>query len=157
LCEKETTTYSHNGSAGFRNLKQQWISWSRPVSVETQTRVTEDQKWAVPRRAYRYLRKEWNTDIKNELSNLVYCQTSPIQSFFISCLRLGLLFEACSPNSDLGNAKKSLGTDDSGHCGVNGCIFLIYECLNNKMQLTGKKINFFILVTCFDGRRSRGP
>jgi len=52
LCEKETTTYSHNGSAGFRNLKQQWISWSRPVSVETQTRVTEDQKWAVPRRAY---------------------------------------------------------------------------------------------------------
>jgi len=32
--------------------------------------------------AYRYLTKEWNTDIINELSNLDYCQRSPIQSFF---------------------------------------------------------------------------
>jgi len=32
--------------------------------------------------AYRYLRKEWNTDIKNELSNLGYCWKSPKQSFF---------------------------------------------------------------------------
>jgi len=128
--EKEATIYSHNGSAGFRYLKQQWISWSSLVSVETQ-RVMKGQKWAVPRRskmglprrAYRYLRKEWNTDIKNELSNLDYCQRPPIQSFFISCLRLGLLFEACSPNSDLGNAKKSLGTADSSHSRVNGCIF----------------------------------
>jgi len=32
--------------------------------------------------AYRYLTKEWNTDITNELSNLGYCQKSPIQSFF---------------------------------------------------------------------------
>jgi len=36
--------------------------------------------------AYRYLRKEWNTDIKNELSNLDYCQRSPIQSFFLRLL-----------------------------------------------------------------------
>jgi len=59
--------------------------------------------------AYRYLRKEWNTDIKNELSNLGYCQKSLIQFFFlffVSCLRLGLLFEACSTNADLGSAKK---------------------------------------------------
>jgi len=31
--------------------------------------------------AYSYLRKEWNTDVKNELSNT--CQKSPICSFFI--------------------------------------------------------------------------
>jgi len=100
VCEKETTIYSHNGSADFRNLKQQWISWSSPVSVETQTRVTKGQKVGRAKAvqtgvvyfqryhclslsvACRYLRKEWNTDIKNELSNLDYCQRSPIQSFF---------------------------------------------------------------------------
>ena len=58
------------------------------------------------------------------------------------------MFQACSPNSDLGNSQKSLGTADSGHSSVNGCIFKIYECLNNKIQLTGKKVNFFILATC---------
>ena len=26
VCEKEATIYSHNGSVGFRNLKQQWNS-----------------------------------------------------------------------------------------------------------------------------------
>ena len=73
--------------------------------------------------AYRYLGKEWNTDIKNELSNLGYCQKSPIQSFFlffVSCLRLGLLLEACSPKSDLGGAQKSLRTADSSHSSGSG-------------------------------------
>jgi len=51
VCEKVATIYFHNGSAGFRNLKQQSISWSSPGSVETQ-RVTKGQKWTVPRRAY---------------------------------------------------------------------------------------------------------
>jgi len=50
VCEKFFTIYFHNGSAGFRNLKQQWICWSSPVSVETQ-RVTKGQKWAMPRRS----------------------------------------------------------------------------------------------------------
>jgi len=31
VCEKEATVYSHNDSAGFRNLKQLWFSWSSPV------------------------------------------------------------------------------------------------------------------------------
>jgi len=26
VCEKEATVYSHNDSAGFRNLKQLWFS-----------------------------------------------------------------------------------------------------------------------------------
>jgi len=26
VCEKEATIYSHNGSAGFHNLTQQWVS-----------------------------------------------------------------------------------------------------------------------------------
>jgi len=68
--------------------------------------------------AYRYMRNELNNDIRNELSNFGYCQKSPIQSFFIflvSCLRLGLLLEACSPNSDLGSAQKSLRTAVSSH------------------------------------------
>jgi len=133
-CEKEPTIYPHNGSIGFRNLTQQWVSWSSPVSVETQTRVTEGQKMGGAEAiqtevvyfqryhclslslAYRYLRNEWNTDIRNELSNLGYRQKSPIQSFFfffVSCLRLGLLLEACSPNSDLGSAQKILRTADS--------------------------------------------
>ena len=43
-CEKEATIYSHNGSAGFRNLTPRWVSWSSPVSVETQTRVTKGRK-----------------------------------------------------------------------------------------------------------------
>jgi len=25
VCENEGTIYSHNGSAGFRNLTQQWV------------------------------------------------------------------------------------------------------------------------------------
>ena len=100
VCEKEATIYSHNNSAAFRNLKQQWFSWSSPVSVETQTRVTKGHKMGRAEAiqtgvvdfqryhclslsaAYRYLRKEWNTVIKNELCNLSLCQKSPIQSFF---------------------------------------------------------------------------
>ena len=35
VCEKVATIYYHNGSAGFRNLTQQVVSWSNPVSVET--------------------------------------------------------------------------------------------------------------------------
>jgi len=50
VCEKEATIYSHNGSASYRNLKQQWISWSNPASVETQ-RVMKGQKWGVPRQS----------------------------------------------------------------------------------------------------------
>jgi len=34
----------------------------------------------------RYLRNEWTTDIRNELSNLGYCQKSPVQSFFFFSL-----------------------------------------------------------------------
>ena len=100
VCEKEVTIYSRNGSAGFRNLTQEWVSWSNPVSVETQTRVTKGQKLDRAEAiqtgvvyfqryeclylsvAYRYLRKEWNTVIKNEISNLGFCQKSSIQSFF---------------------------------------------------------------------------
>jgi len=66
--------------------------------------------------AYRYFRKEWNADIKKELG---ICEAAAKNHrynlfflFFISCLRLGLLFEACSPHSDLGSAQKSLGTAD---------------------------------------------
>jgi len=96
VCENESTIFSHNGSAGFRNLTQRWVSWSSPVSVETQTRVTKGQKMGRAEAiqtgvvyfqryhclclfvAHRYLRKEWNTDIINELSNLGYCQISTI-------------------------------------------------------------------------------
>ena len=99
--------------------------------------------------AYRYLGNEWNTDIINELSNLGYCQKSPIQPFFINCLRLGLLFEACSPNADVGSVQNCLVTADSRHSSVSGLIFLIHECSNNKIKMTGKKKLFFcILVTC---------
>jgi len=56
-------------------------------------------------------------------TNLGYCQKSPLQPFFlffINCLRVGLFFEACSPNADLGSAQKCLGTADSS---VSGWIF----------------------------------
>jgi len=38
---------------------------------------------------------------KNELCNLLQKITDAIIIFFISYLRLGSFFEACSPNSDL--------------------------------------------------------
>ena len=67
--------------------------------------------------AYRYVRKEWNTNIKNELSNLGYYQKSPIKPFFINSLRLGLLFETCSPNADVGSVQNCLVTADSSVSG----------------------------------------
>jgi len=48
------------------------------------------------------MRKEQNAEKKNLAT---YWQKSTTQSvFFISCLRLGSLFETCSPNPDLGSA-----------------------------------------------------
>ena len=53
--------------------------------------------------AYVLTEKSAMLTLKTNLA--AYCQKSPI-----GLLRIGSLFEACSPNSGLGNAQKSLGT-----------------------------------------------
>jgi len=52
------------------------------------------------------------------------------------------LFEACSPNSGLGSAQKSLGTAALAILAQAVVkLFSIHGCLNKKIQSTGKKFN----------------